>query len=77
LFGGCLAVVASYGSETLQLVEGTITISDPVIRQEFNKKIVSEEIQRQLLIKKQYEYSQMQARIFRALAIDPRNVGLQ
>jgi hypothetical protein len=63
--------------ENLQLVEGTIEISDPLIRQEFNGKIVSEEIQRRAFIEKKREYLQLQAQVFRALGIDPTNVGLQ
>jgi hypothetical protein len=68
---------ASIHIETLQLVEGTVAISDPVIQQEFNEKIVSEEIHRRAFIEKKHEYVQLQARVFRALAIDPTNVGLQ
>lgn len=63
--------------ETLQLVDGTVEISDPVIRQEFNEKIVSEEIHRRAFIEKQREYVRLQAQVFRALAIDPTNMGLQ
>jgi hypothetical protein len=68
---------ASIHIETLQLVESTIMISDPVIQQEFNGKIVSEEIHRRAFIEKKDEYLQLQTRVFRALAIDPTNVGLQ
>jgi hypothetical protein len=63
--------------ETLELVDGTVAISDPIIQHEFNGKIVSEEIHRRAFIEKKHEYAQLQARVFRALAIDPTNVGLQ
>jgi hypothetical protein len=72
-----LYLYANAHLQALQIVEGTVEISDPVVRQEFNGKIVSEEIHRRAFIEKKREYLQLQAQVFRGLAIDPTNVGLQ
>jgi len=62
---------------SLSLVNGSITASDPAVLQDLNGKIMFQEMRRQVLLKTKREYAQMQAQVFRALAIDPKSAGLQ
>lgn len=65
---------ASYHKNTFSVAGGALLVSDPIVKQDLNNRIIAETGNRLAFIKAKREYSQMQERVLRALAVDPRSL---